>query len=329
MKLATLRDGTRDGALLLVSRDLQRAVRAGGVALTLWAALDEWARVEPELRRLHEALEGGRAAGAFDFDPAAAAAPLPRAPQWLDGSAFRNHSELFIKAWRLQMKWDGETPLMYQGASDDFLGPRDDVPLPSEADDIDFEGEIAVVTDEVPMGTSAADATGHIKLVMIANDVSLRAFGPREIASGFGFLQAKPSTSFSPAAVTPDELGEAWQDGRVCLPLHVSLNGAWFGHPDASHMSFGFPRLIEHAARTRRLSPGTIIGSGTVSDPDRSAGCATVLERRAIEMIDSGAAQTPYLRYGDVVRIEMLDARGQSVAGAIDQRMAKAPAPGS
>jgi fumarylacetoacetate (FAA) hydrolase len=324
MKLATLRDGTRDGALLLVSRDLRRALRAGGAAPTLWAALEDWERVEPRLRQLHEALEGGRAAGAFDFDPAAAAAPLPRAPQWLDGSAFRNHSELFIQAWRLKMRWDDETPLMYQGASDDFLGPLDDVPLPSEADDIDLEGEIAVVTDEVPMGTSAADASRHIKLLMIANDVSLRAFGPREMATGFGFLQAKPSTSFAPVAVTLDELGEAWQDGRLRLPLHVSVNGKWFGRPDGRHMSFGFPRLVEHAARTRRLTPGTIVGSGTVSDPERGAGSATILERRAIEMIESGAPQTPYLRFGDRVRIELLDAAGQSIAGAIDQRMVQA-----
>jgi fumarylacetoacetate (FAA) hydrolase len=324
MKLATLRDGTRDGALAVVSRDLRRAVRAEGVARTLLAALEDWARAEPELRRLAGALEAGRAAGAFDFDPAAAAAPLPRAPQWLDGSAYRNHSELFIQAWRLEMKWDEETPLMYQGASDDFLGPRDDVPLPSEADDIDLEGEVVIVTDEVPMGTRAADAGAHVKLLMVANDVSLRAFGPREMATGFGFLQAKPSTSFSPVALTLDELGDAWRDGRACLPLRVEVNGVWFGHPDARHMSFGFPRLVEHAARTRRLTPGTIIGSGTVSDPDRGAGSATILERRAIEMIEGGQPRTPYLRFGDRVRIEMLDARGGPLTGAIDQRMVKA-----
>ena len=257
------------------------------------------------------------------------AAPLPRAPQWLDGSAFRHHSELFIRAWNLKgARWDEETPLMYQGASDDFLGPCDDVPLPSEADEIDFEGELAVVTGEVPMGTSEAAAAGHVKLLLLVNDVSLRALGRREMATGFGFLQAKPSSSFSPVAVTPDELGEAWREGRAHLPLLVTLNGQPFGRPHGGQMSFGFPRLLAHAARTRRLSAGTIVGSGTFSDPAPGAGAATLLEQRTVEALERGKPETPYLRFGDRVRLEMRDAEGRSIFGAIDQRMVRAAAAG-
>ena len=258
-----------------------------------------------------------------------APAPLPRAYQWLDASAFTSHGDLMQKAFGHEPLPDRDTvPLMYQGGSDDFLGPCDDVPLPSEEDGIDFEGEVAVVVDDVPMGTPAGRAGEHIKLLMLVNDVSLRAFAPREMKTGFGFLQAKPASSFSPVAVTPDELGDAWRDFRVHLPLHVHWNGRWFGSPNAGMMTFGFHQLIAHAARTRNLRAGTIIGSGTVSNPDyRTVGSACIAELRGIEIVDSGQPRTPYMRFGDTVRIEMRDAQGRSIFGAIDQKIVRAPLP--
>ena len=322
VKLATLKDGTCDGKLLVVSRDLRKALAADSIAPTLLTALEDWAACAPRLQSLSNQLNGN-GGNAFDIDFRKLTSPLPRAPQWLDGSAFHSHGDLMSKVFGLEeIEGRLEIPLMYQGASDDFLGPCDDMPLPHEADGIDFEGEIAVVVDRVPMSTPAAEALGHVKLIMLANDASLRAFAPREMKTGFGFLQAKPSTSFSPVAVTPDELADAWRDGRAHLPVHVEWNGKTFGDPDAGQMGFGFHHLIEHGARTRNLSAGTIIGSGTISNYEfRKVGSACIAERRGIEVVDQGKATTAYMRFGDRVRIEMFDAAGKSIFGAIDQRV--------
>ena len=324
MKLATLKDGTRDGALLVVSRDLTRAASAAAVAPTLLDAVERWDEVEEPLRELAERLEAGEVEDALSFDAESVSAPLPRTWQWLDGSVFENHGRLMAAALHPGKENSYEEyPLVYQGAGDDFIGPRDDVVLPSEDDGIDFEGEIAVVVDAVPMGTRAADAERHIKLLMLVNDVSLRVPIRRELGTGFGFLNAKPSSAFSPVAVTPDELGDAWHGARVHLPLRVSWNGESFGHPSGAEMTFDFRQLIEHVTRTRRLSAGTVIGSGTVSNEDRSAGSACIAERRAIELLDEGAPKTPFMSFGDTVRIEMLDADGNSVFGAIEQRVVR------
>ena len=329
MKLATLKDGTRDGKLLVVSRDLTRAAAATAVVGSLLDALEGWRQCAPRLMHLYEELNAGTLSGAFDLDTTRLAAPLPRAPQWLDASAFHSHGDLMDKVFGMPpIEGKLQIPLMYQGASDDFLGPRDDMPLPGEADGIDFEAEIAVVVDRVPMMTLAAQALQHVKLFLLVNDASLRVLAGREIKTGFGFLQSKPSTSFAPVAVTPDELGPAWHDGRVHLPVRVAWNGERFGSPDAGQMGFGFQDLVAHAARTRNLQPGTIIGSGTISNSTyRTVGSACIAERRGIETVDHGKAQTGYMRFGDTVRIEMLDARGASIFGAIDQRMVQAPQP--
>jgi fumarylacetoacetate (FAA) hydrolase len=321
MKVATLKDGTRDGRLVVVSRDLARATEAGDVAGTLLDALERWETAEPALRERFEALEAGDVASE-PFDPSAAHAPLPRAPQWIDGSVFQNHGRLMARALHPDRENSYEEyPLVYQGASDDFIGPCDDVVVAEESEGIDFEGEVAVIVDEVSMRTRAEDAEEHIKLLLICNDVSLRGYVARELSTGFGFFNAKPSSAFSPVAVTPDELGDAWRGGRFELPLHVHWNGEWFGSPNASEMTFTFHQLIEHVTRSRRLRAGTIIGSGTVSNEDRGAGSACIAERRAIELIERGAPQTPFMRFGDRVRLEMLDGQGASVFGAIDQRI--------
>ena len=328
MKFATLKDGSRDGRLLLVSRDLAWAVDASDIAPTLQTAVEHWLRVEADLRARYDALNQGALANAFAFDSAAVSAPLPRAWQWLDGSCFLSHGELMQKAFHLDpIEGVEHTPLMYQGAGDDFLGPRDDIPLPSESHGIDFEGEFAVLTDEVPMGCSAEQAMAHIRLVLQLNDVSLRALAPREMKTGFGFVQAKSSSSFAPVAVTPDELGEAWHDGRVHLPLKIEWNGQWFGHPHGGAMHFGFHQLVAHAALTRRLSAGTLIGSGTVSNADRTVGSACISERRAIEMIEQGAPQTGFMRFGDRVRMEARDLEGHPLFGAIDQQVVSGAQP--
>lgn len=325
MKLATLKTASRDGRLVLVSRDLRQALEVGAIAATLQQAIERWREVEPQLQALSLALNQGRAPGAFAFDPQQGAAPLPRAYQWLDGSAFLCHGELMQKAFHLDPIEDVEhVALMYQGAGDDFLGSRDNIPLPSEQHGIDFEGEFAVLVDEVPMGCPAEQALGHIKLILQLNDVSLRALAPREMKTGFGFLQAKPSSSFAAVAVTPDELGEAWHEGRVHLPLQVKWNGEWFGHPHGGAMHFGFHQLIAHAALTRRLSAGTVIGSGTVSNADRRVGSACISERRALEMIEYGAPRTGFMQFGDRVQMEVLDRDGQSLFGGIDQRVVAA-----
>ena len=326
MKFATLADGSRDGRLVLVSRDLARALPVPSVARTLQQALDRWAQVEPALRALAADLEAGRAAGAERFDADRALSPLPRSHHWVDGSAYVNHVELVRKARGAEMPPSFWTdPLVYQGGSDDFIPPTADAAFPSEEHGIDFEAEVAVVTDDVPMGTGADAARGHIRLVMLVNDWSLRNLIPAELAKGFGFYQSKPATSFSPVAVTPDELGDAWDGGKVRLPLLTHLNGELFGRPDAGvDMTFDFPRLIEHVTLTRRLGAGAIVGSGTVSNYDRSLGSSCVAERRMLEQVEHGRPTTPFLHYGDRVRIEMLDRNGRSIFGAIDQKVVPA-----
>ncbi|WP_439894415.1 fumarylacetoacetate hydrolase family protein (plasmid) [Ralstonia sp. 25C] len=322
MKFATLSGAGAGGRLVLVSRDLKLAVDAAPIAATLLDALERWDDVAARLQARYDELNAGRVAEAFAFDPQACLAPLPRSPQWCDGSAFLNHGRLMERAFNSPPIPDFDTiPVMYQGASDDFLGPSEDVPLPSEADGIDFEGEFGVVVGRVPMGVTAAQALEHIRLIVQINDWSLRGFGPREMKTGFGFLQAKPSTSFAPVAVTPDELDLNWRDGRVQLRLHVEWNGQWFGHPCGGDMNFSFGDLIAHAARTRRLSAGTIIGSGTVSNASRTAGSACIAERRVIEIIDEGQPKTAFMRFGDRVRMVARDASGTAPFGIIDQRV--------
>jgi fumarylacetoacetate (FAA) hydrolase len=321
VKLGSLRAGGRDGTLIVASRDLARYVTVPKIAPTLQAALDRWAELAPELAAVYRLLNQGDLEAARPLDPATLAAPLPRAYQWLDGSAYLNHVELVRKARGAEMPPSFWTdPLMYQGGSDVLLGPRDPIRVASEDWGIDFESEVAVVLDDVPMGVSAADARRHIKLVLIVNDISLRNLIPAELAKGFGFLQGKPPTAFAPVAASPDELGPAWDGGKVGLPLVTTLNGKEFGRPNAgADMTFDFPALIAHAARTRPLSAGTIIGSGTVSNKDRSAGSACLAEIRMIETIEQGKPTTPFMRFGDRVRIEMLDAAGHSIFGAIEQ----------
>lgn len=325
MKLASLKSGGRDGTLVVVSRDLSRAVAVPDVAQTLQAALDDWDNVEATLRGVSRELEEGPVDGEFAFDPAEAASPLPRAYHWVDGSAYVNHVELVRKARGAEMPdsfW--HEPLVYQGGSDDFLGPLDPIPVPSDEFGIDMEAETAVITDDVPMGTRAEDAAGHIKLLAILNDVSLRGLIPGELKKGFGFYQSKPSTAFSPVAVTPDELGDAWRDGTIHLPLRTYLNGTLFGEPECGvDMTFNFKQLIEHVTKTRRLGAGTIIGSGTISNYDRSRGSSCIAEKRMLETIEHGEARTPFMTYGDRVRIEMLDADGNNIFGAIDQTVVR------
>lgn len=325
MRLATLKHASPDGRLAVVSTDGTRAADARAIAPNLLDALSRWHEVEGPLRALARALDTGRARGTFAFIPQHCAAPLPRSWQWCDASAFLNHGRLMERAFKHEPIPDFDTiPVMYQGASDDFLGPHDDTPLPDEADGIDFEGEFGVVVDAVPLGVSPQAALDHVRLVVQLNDWSLRALGPREMKSGFGFLQAKPSTAFAPLAVTPDALGDAWRDGRVQMNLHVQWNGQRFGEPHGGEMNFGFGELIAHAARTRRLSAGTLIGSGTVSNAGRAAGSACIAERRVIEMIDQGGAKTAFMRFGDRVRMAARDSQGREPFGVIDQRVVKA-----
>jgi len=330
LKLASLKVGGRDGTLVVVSRDLTRAIAVPNIAHSLQAALDDWAVCETELRAIAHLLDHGQLHEAVPFDPIAAASPLPRAYQWADGSAYLYHAELVRKARKAEMPASlyGD-PLMYQGGSDSFIGPRDDILAADEAWGIDLEAEVAVITDDVPMGIAPASAGRHIKLVMLVNDVSLRNLIPNELAKGFGFFQAKPATSFSPVAVTPDELGTAWDGRTVHLPLVSHLNGNLLGRPNAgTDMNFDFPTLIAHAARTRELEAGTIIGSGTVSNRDPAAGSSCLAERRMIETIESGQPKTPFLKFDDRVRIEMLDAAGNSIFGAIEQTVVRFTPPG-
>jgi len=325
MKLASLKHG-RDGMMVVVSRDLARCVAVPHIVPTLQRALDDWHHTAPRLMRVYELLNEGEADGARPFVPRECASPLPRAYQWADGSAYVTHVELVRRARGAEMPPSFWTdPLMYQGGSDGFIGPCDSILAADEAWGIDFEAEIAAITDDVPMGISAAAAENHIKLLMLVNDVSLRNLIPAELAKNFGFFQSKPASAFSPVAVTPDELGEAWSDGKVHLPLLVHLNGRWFGAPNAGEdMTFSFPQLIAHAARTRVLGAGSVIGSGTVSNKDASRGSCCIAERRTREQLDEGSPKTPFLRFGDRVKIEMLDTHGQSVFGAIDHDVRRA-----
>lgn len=324
MKLASLKAGGRDGTLVVVSDDLSKAVAVPGIAATLQAALERWDAVHSHLQLIADDLnKGEKLAGIFAFNSKELASPLPRAYQWLDGSAYVNHVELVRKSRGVDMPESFWTdPLMYQGGSDVLLGPCDDVPLGDEKWGIDFEAEIAVVTDDVPMGVSVEDAAQHIKLVMLVNDVSLRYLAMSEIAKGFGFLQAKPASAFSPVAVTPAALGDAWKDGKLHLPLMSYYNDQLFGKPNAGvDMVFNFPTLVAHAARTRHLSAGTIVGSGTVSNKDKSVGSSCIVEKRTIEKLETGDSTTPFMKFGDKVKIEMLDSKGNNIFGSIEQKV--------
>ena len=322
MRFATYDDGTLDGQALVVARDGRCAAAPGG---SLLAALQDWRAAEPALKALSEALETGAAPGQ-PFDPARCLAPLPRAPQWLDGSAFLNHGRLMETAFGSPPIPDFDhVPVMYQGASDDFLGPHADSPFVSEDDGIDCEGEFGVVVDETPMGISVEAAAAHIRLIVQINDWSLRKLGGYEMPRGFGFLQAKPSTAFAPLAVTPDELGPAWREGRVHLRLGVYRNGARIGSASGAEMAFSFPQLIAHAARTRRLRAGAIVGSGTVSNQDRAAGSSCLAEVRVIEKIEHGEPRTPFLRFGERIEMEaMYDDGRPGPFGRLDQRVTSA-----
>ncbi len=324
MKLASLKSG-RDGALTVVSRDLTRCVSAGHIAPTLQHAMDHWHETAPRLMRVYDLMNEGAVAGEAPFDPRACAAPLPRAYQWADGSAYVTHVELVRRARGAEMPasfW--VDPLMYQGGSDSLIGPCDPILAADEAWGIDFEGEVAVITDDVAMGCKTGAAEKHIKLLMLVNDVSLRNLIPAELAKNFGFFQSKPASAFSPVAITPDELGEAWSDAKVHLPLTVTYNGAPFGHPNAGvDMTFSFAQLIEHAAKSRALCAGSIVGSGTVSNKTGDVGSACIAEKRMLETIESGKPVTPFMTFGDRIRIEMRDLDGMSLFGAIDQQVAK------
>lgn len=323
MKLASLKSA-RDGRLCVVSRDLRRGLEVPQIAPTLQIAIENWALTAVELADIYQRLNDGAVEGAFDLELTELSAPLPRAYQWADGSAYVNHVELVRRARGAVLPDSFWTdPLMYQGGSDGFIGPTDDIVAADEAWGIDFEAEVAIVTDDVLMATPVEEASEHIKLLMLVNDVSLRNLIPGELAKGFGFFQGKPATAFSPVAVTPDELGGAWDGGKVNLPLVSTLNGSQFGAPNAGvDMTFDFPTLIAHAAKSRVLGAGTVIGSGTVSNLDRSRGSSCLAEVRMLETIDQGAPKTPFMGFGDRIRIEMFNEAGDSVFGAIDQKVA-------
>lgn len=335
MKLATLKSDRRDGALVIVSKDLTKFTPAGAIAGTLQTALDNWAGLENDLRDLAEKLELGMIEGE-PFDPTKVHSPLPRAYQWADGSAYVNHVELVRKARGAEIPESFWTdPLMYQGGSDSFLDPHGPITLPSDEWGVDFEAEIAIITGDVPMGVSVDDAADYIRLVMIVNDVSLRGLIPGELGKGFGFFQSKPSSTFSPVAVTPNELGNSWDGRKLNLPLLSTYNGELFGKPDAGiDMTFSFPQLIAHAAKSRPLGAGTIIGSGTVSNKlddgpgkpvaEGGAGYSCIAEIRMIETIQNGKPVTPFMSFGDRVKIEMNDADGNSIFGTIEQTLEKA-----
>ncbi|WP_159874925.1 fumarylacetoacetate hydrolase family protein [Aquitalea denitrificans] len=323
MKLATYRNHTRDGQLMVVSRDLSHALAVPHIAASLQAALDDWSRCEPALQEVYAALNQGPVNGAVSFDQSACHSPLPRAYQWADGSAYLYHVELVRKARGAEVPASFyQDPLMYQGGSDTFLPPHADIPLADVSWGLDFEGEVAVITDDVPLGSQAGDCATHIRLLMLVNDVTLRNLIPAELAKGFGFFQSKPATAFSPVAVTPDELGSAWQDSKVHLPLRVEYNGKLYGQPQCGvEMQFNFAQLVAHVAKTRALAAGSIVGSGTISNHDRATGSCCLAEQRMIEIIEQGAPITPFMQPGDQVRIEMLDTAGHSIFGRIDQKV--------
>ncbi|MEX1829894.1 fumarylacetoacetate hydrolase family protein [Luteibacter sp. CQ10] len=321
MKLASLKEGGRDGTLVVVSRDLARAVKATGIAVTMQAALDDWHAVAPRLNALSEDLNDGRAHGAFDLDMNLLAAPLPRAFEFVDGSAYLPHVERVRRARGAEVPESFYTdPLMYQATSAGFLGPRDPVVVPSEDYGIDLEAEVVVITDDVPMASSPAQASGHIQLVGLVNDVSLRGLIPGELAKGFGFLQSKPRSALSPVFVTPDELGDAWRDDKLHLPMRTWINGRWFGEAECGvDMQFDFSQLVAHAAKTRPLTAGTLVGSGTIANEDTAKGASCLAEQRTVETLRDGKPSTPFLSFGDTVRIEVTDASGASIFGAIEQ----------
>ena len=323
MKLGSLKEGGRDGTLVVVSRDLARAVRATGIADTLQRALEDWSNTAPRLNALSDQLNQGTADGAFDLDVAALAAPLPRAYEFVDGSAYLPHVERVRRARGAQVPESFYTdPLMYQAVSAGFLAPRDPVRVPSAEYGIDLEAELVVITDDVPMAISPEQAADHIQLVGLVNDVSLRNLIPGELAKGFGFVQSKPRSALSPVFVTPDELGDAWRDNKVHLPMLTHVNGKWFGAPEAGvDMQFDFAQLVAHVTRTRPLSAGTIVGSGTIANEDTSLGASCFAEQRTVEALRDGKPSTPFMGFGDTVRIEMLDKDGRSIFGAIDQRI--------
>jgi len=323
MKLATLKNHTRDGQLVVVSHDLKKAVTVTNVALTLQQALDHWTECKPLLQNYYEMLNAGKMKDTLNFTEQAIAAPLPRAYQWADGSAYVNHVELVRKARGAEMPADFWTdPLMYQGGSDHFLGAFDDIPIENIEWGVDFEAEIAVITTDVPMGATPNEAMKKIALLMLVNDVSLRNLIPAELNKGFGFLQSKPSSAFSPVAVTPDELGDAWDGRKVHLPLITHFNQKLFGEPNAGvDMTFDFPTLVAHAAKTRPLIAGSIVGSGTVSNLDRSKGSSCIAEKRVLEILQQGKSVTPFMQFNDRVCIEMFDEKNQSIFGAINQRV--------
>lgn len=329
MKLGSLKEGGRDGTLIVVSRDLRQGVRATGIAATLQRALEDWSQVAPRLNALYESLNGGDADGVFDIDLQALAAPLPRAYEFVDGSAYLPHVERVRRARGAEVPESFYTdPLMYQATSAGFHGPRDAVRVLSEDYGIDLEAELVVITDDVPMAVTAGQAAEHIQLVGLVNDVSLRNLIPGELGKGFGFLQSKPRSALSPVFVTPDELGVAWKDSKVHLPLLTHINGAWFGAPEAGvDMQFNFAQLVAHAAKTRPLGAGAIVGSGTIANQDTSKGASCFAEQRTVETLRDGKPSTPFLSFGDVVRIEMLDAEGNSIFGAIEQRIEQATQP--
>lgn len=321
MKLATLKTKDRDGQLIVVSRDLQYAVAVPDIASSLQNAVDNWSNCKEKLEAVYEKLNAGNIANIFNFSEHKVTSPLPRAYQWADGSAYLNHVELVRKARNSPIPENLWTdPLMYQGGSDIFLGPHDPIPLIDESFGLDFESEVAVITTDVPMGADVIKAKDSICLIMLVNDISLRNLIPNELAKGFGFFQSKPASTFSPVAITPDELGNAWDGTKVNLALHTYLNDILFGEPLAGmDMAFDFPRLINHAAKTRALAAGTIVGSGTVSNYDRSKGSSCIAEKRMLEIIATGKASTPFLKNGDKVRIEMFDSQQRSIFGAINQ----------
>ena len=326
MKLGTLKNPNRlDGDLVVVSRDNQTAVHAGHIAPSLREAVETWSESEPVLQELYEALNAGTAENAFPVRLEDFHSPMPRSFGWIDGSAFIQHIKLVRQARNAPLPEGLHTdPLVYQGGSDTFLAPDQDVPLIDPSHGMDFEGEVAVITDNVPMGTKEADAGQYIRLIMLCNDVSLRGLIPNELKKGFGFYVSKPSSAFAPFALTPDELGDAWKEGRVHLPLLVDYNDAFFGNADAGHMHFSFPRLIEHCAMTRRLSAGTIVGSGTVANEDTSRGSSCLAEKRMLEKINTGEFVTPFMKVGDTIKIEMKDEAGNNLFGTIHQKIADA-----
>lgn len=328
MKLASLRGTHRDGQLIIVDRSLKRCLPVPDIAPTLQAALDRWSEVEPQLRDAAAELESANPARAQRFDAHSCSAALPRAYQWLDGSAYLHHVELVRRARGAQMPASFLTdPLMYQGGSDALLGPYEDAAFVSEEQGIDLEAEVAVITDDVPLATTSAATGAHVKLIVLVNDWSLRNLIPAELAKGFGFVQSKPASALSAIAATPDELEGAWHDGKVHLPLVSQINGEVLGRPNAGvDMSFSFYELLAHAARTRKLSAGTILGSGTVANRDAARGCSCLAERRALEVLEYGSARTPFLKFGDRVRIEMLAEDGSSIFGALDQLVVRAGA---